>query len=248
MKKLPTKLRRGSKDVHILSDHALQDEIEGEKTVVLTNNVDIDIGSEITTVGAFTCSRTCTQADYDNHNNIMDADGQAEASAHKTTVLNVEMEASSLQQSSWDNNDTKMPLVASKISLEDHTKKIDSEKYCTCRNEELCPCQWEENSTMVHLTNLICTSSRIWGRIQVNNVAYEKQIFVRWSSDAWKSYSEQPASFEQSATTLKRDAFTFEIERPQHGEMVELAVRYCVCNQEYWDSNDGANYQVLGTY
>ena len=82
----------------------------------------------------------------------------------------------------------------------------------------------------------------------MNNVAYEKQIFVRWSSDGWKSHSEQPASFEQSATNLKRDAFTFEIERPQHGEKVELAVRYCVCNQEYWDNNEGGNYQVLGTY
>ena len=37
VKKLPTKLRRGSKflDVHIPSDHALQDEIEGEKTVAV---------------------------------------------------------------------------------------------------------------------------------------------------------------------------------------------------------------------
>lgn len=244
MKKLPTKLRRGSRDVHVLSDHTLQDEIEEEKTVVLTNS--IDIGSEITNVGSFTFSHT---RDDDNHNKIMDMDGQAEASARKTTVLNVEMEAFSLQE--LDNDDIRIPLTTSKISLEsddDHTEKIDSKKYSTCRNEELCPCQWEENSSMVHLTNLICTSSRIWGRIQVNNVTYEKLIFVRWSSDAWKSYSEQPASFEQSATNLKRDAFTFEIDRPQHGEMVELAVRYCVCNQEYWDNNDGNNYQVLGTY
>ena len=182
-------------------------------------------------------------------------DGQAEeASAHKTTGM--EVLPLSLQQSPRDDNMDMKILTESesgkKLFLEgdiDPTNKtLDGERYCTFLNEELCPCQWEENSTMVHLTNLICTSSRIWGRIQVNNVAYEKQILIRWSSDAWKSFSEQTACFEQSETNQKRDAFTFEIERPQYGEMVELAVRYCVCNQEYWDNNDGANYQVLGTY
>ena len=251
MKKLPAKLRRGSKllsgatlasDVHVLSDHALQDEIEGEKTVVLTNS--IDIGSEITAADTFTCSCTCIQTDEGDH---MDVDG---ASAHKATFPDGGTEVLPLQQSSWDDTVMKMLTKSeSKESLDHLTNKTnDAEKYCTCGDEELCPCQWEENGAMVHLTNLICTSSIIWGRIQVNNVAYEKQILVRWSSDAWKSFSEQSASFEQSETNLKRDAFTFEIERPQHGEIVELAVRYCVCNQEYWDNNDGTNYQVLGTY
>ena len=253
MKKLPTKLRRGSKllggatltsDVHVLSDHALQDDIEGEKTVVLANS--IDIGSEITTADTFTCSCTCIQTD---EGDIMDVDGQVEASAHKAAVPNGETEVLPLQQSSCDDMDTKTLTESESMKSSEYlTNKTNGEKYCTCRNEELCPCQWEENGTMVHLTNLICTSSIIWGRIQVNNVAYEKQILVRWSSDAWKSFSEQSASFEQSETNLKRDAFTFDIERPQHGEMVELAVRYCVCNQEYWDNNNGTNYQVLGTY
>lgn len=255
VKKLPTKLRRGSKllgelghlrhratssNVHVLSDHALQDhEIDGEKTVVLTNS--IDIGSEITTAGStFTCS--CTQ--WDELEDHVDADGRVEASAlYKGTTSSGEL---LLQQASWD---MKMSTESDNDKiLVDHANQMDDVEYCTCENEELCPCQWEGNSTMVHLTDLVCTPSRIWGRIQVNNVAYEKHILVRWSGDAWKSFSEQPASFEQSEINLKRDAFTFEIERPDHGEMVELAVRYCVCNQEYWDNNDGNNYQVLGTY
>lgn len=250
VKKLPTQLRRGSKflDVHILSDHALQDEIEGEKTVVLTNS--IDIGSEITTANTVTCS--CTGDERDDYVGV---DGQVEASRSTHETTGMEVLPLSLQQSPRNDMDMKI-LTESESGKKlfpegdiDHTNKmLDGERYCTCLNEELCPCQWEENSTMVHLTNLICTSSRIWGRIQVNNVAYEKQILIRWSSDAWKSFSKQTACFEQSETNQQRDAFTFEIERPQHGEMVELAVRYCVCNQEYWDNNDGANYQVLGTY
>lgn len=215
--------------------------------MVLTNS--IDIGSEITAADTFSCSCICDEDDHDD----VGENEQVEASSHDATVPNGETEILPLQQSSWNDLDTNMPTESeSKKLLDlDHTDKIAAgEKYyaCTCWDEELCPCQWEKNSTMVHLTNLICTSSRIWGRIQVNNIAYEKHILVRWSSDAWKSFSEQSASFEQSETNLKRDAFTFEIERPQHGEMVELAVQYCVCNQEFWDNNDGSNYQVLGTY
>ncbi len=261
VKQVPTKLRRGSKllgqlgtlrhraassSVHVLSDHALQDEIEEEKTVVLTNS--IDIGSEITTAGTFTCS--CTQWEDLEEDRRVDADGKV--GAYDATVSNGESELLPLQQTPWDDiMDTEMLTESESeklLDLENHVNQMDGEEYCTCGSEELCPCQWEGNSTMVHLTDLICTSSRIWGRVQVNNVAYEKQILVRWSSDAWKSFSEQSASFEQSETNLKRDAFTFEIERPQHEETVELAVRYCVCNQEYWDNNDGNNYQVLGTY
>lgn len=257
VKQLPSKLRRGSKllgelghlrhratssDVHVLSDHALQDhEIEGEKTVVLTNS--IDIGSEITTADTFTCS--CTQWD-ELEDHVDHADGKVEASAlYKATISNGESELVPLEQAPWD---SKMLTESDSDKLLDLANQTDDEEYCTYESEELCPCQWEGNSTMVHLTDLVCTPSRIWGRIQVNNIAYEKHILVRWSGDGWKSVSEQPASFERSEINLKRDAFTFEIERPQHGEIVELAVRYCVCNQEYWDNNGGNNYQVLGTY
>lgn len=132
------------------------------------------------------------------------------------------------------------------MTVEHQMKKKESEKCCKCKSEE--PCKWDEGDDMVHLTNLIYTPSRIWGRVQVNNIAYEKKIFIRWSHDNWESYCEQPARFEQSATNLKKDSFTFEIERPDHSETVELAVRYCVYDGEYWDNNGGTNYQVLGTY
>lgn len=140
-------------------------------------------------------------------------------------------------------------LAHSNSTTADHQmKKKESEKCCKCENEELCPCKWDEGNDMVHLTNLICTPSRIWGRVQVNNIAYEKKIFIRWSHNNWESYCEQLARFEQSATNLRKDSFTFEIERSDHSETVELAVRYCVYDEEYWDNNGGTNYQVLGTY
>ena len=149
-----------------------------------------------------------------------------------------------------------MLLTVSKKSLQDQStsqvalnlKKKDSQKCCSCKDKDACPCQWEENDLMVHLTNLICTPSRIWGRVQVNNVAFEKQIFIRWSQDNWESFSEQPACFEQSATNLKKDAFTFEIERPEQSETIELAVRYCVYDEEFWDNNGGTNYHVIGKF
>ena len=181
-------------------------------------------------------------------------------SSHKYNAVSgvtSEVETAETYRRKFTRESTKMLLRVSNKSLADSNpmtaehqiNNTDSKKCCTCKNEDVCPCQWEDgNSDMVHLTNLICTPSRIWGRVQVNNVAFEKKIFIRWSQDNWESFCEQPACFEQSATNLRKDAFTFEIERPKESGTIELAVRYCVYDEEYWDNNGGTNYQVLGRY
>lgn len=242
VKKLPTKLKRRSRerdhssvgettlssspipDVDTLEEYSFQ---YIEKEPLMVNFPEIDIGAET----------TVDLAGDDQHT----AQPIITSSLNKATIPDVtvtckaEIETFHLEQSSCEKSN-----VSLKTSAES--------KICTCTDEELCPCQWDENNTMVHLTDLTCTQSRIWGRIQVNNVAFEKQIFVRWTHDNWESYNEQPACFEQSSTNQRKDTFTFEIEGPQVGKTVELAVRYCVQGEEYWDNNGGNNYQVLGTF
>ena len=118
MKKLPTKLRRGSKEyklvgeatlasttipaVQILSERSLQDNNEEEKTIVLTNND--NIGSEIT-VDSFSPTSDIINGGMDGKS--------SKASIHKTTASNVEMETFPLKQSSWDDTEPKMLLTAS---------------------------------------------------------------------------------------------------------------------------------------
>ena len=144
-------------------------------------------------------------------------------------------------------------LLNSSSKVSEHQMRRNSSKNCTCTKKDVYPCQWDDTgNSMVHLTDLVYTRSRIWGRVLVSNVNFEKRIFVRWSQNNWESYSEQQASFQEEKDTTDsqlgdKDAFTFEIMRPQDGKTVELAVRYCVCDEEFWDNNEGTNYQVTGT-
>lgn len=107
-------------------------------------------------------------------------------------------------------------------------------------------------------------SKVLLGKCRVSNVAYEKQVTVRHSFDYWKTYQEIDASFHESITTAAAkkkewDMFTFDIGVPsslipllssckgqQHIGPITcwIALRYKVSGQEFWDNNDGKNYQV----
>jgi hypothetical protein len=107
-------------------------------------------------------------------------------------------------------------------------------------------------------------SKVLLGKCRVSNIAYEKQVTVRHSFDYWKTYQEIDASFHESITTAAAkkkewDIFTFDIDIPsslisvssslkghQHIKPITcwIALRYKVIGREFWDNNDGKNYQV----
>jgi hypothetical protein len=100
-------------------------------------------------------------------------------------------------------------------------------------------------------------SKALLGKCRVSNVAYEKQVTVRHSFDYWKTYQEIDASFHESITTAAAkkkewDVFTFDIDVPSSGSGHQysrpmtcwIALRYNVTGREFWDNNDGKNYQV----
>ena len=83
----------------------------------------------------------------------------------------------------------------------------------------------------------------IRGVIRVLNIAFHKEVMVRWSHDRWRSYHDTSAVF--SANDGHTDRFTFEL--PANGEDIEFALRYKCDREEYWDSNRGKNYSVVSS-
>ncbi|XP_066479216.1 protein phosphatase 1 regulatory subunit 3D [Tiliqua scincoides] len=88
------------------------------------------------------------------------------------------------------------------------------------------------------------------GTIRVINVAFEKQVAVRYSFNRWRSQHEISAQWHSSVLSKdgkdQVDIFTFFLPVPpfllQLSSVVEFAVRYQVNGQEYWDNNQGKNY------
>src|SRR6266542_1447338 len=84
-----------------------------------------------------------------------------------------------------------------------------------------------------------------------------KKVFkveVRYTFDFWSTVSEVQASFAEGVPSKDNknnfDAFIFSIElidnsrNPIDGKTMYFAVHYSVDNRDYWDNNNGSNYQV----
>lgn len=81
------------------------------------------------------------------------------------------------------------------------------------------------------------------GAARVFDLAYQKVVSVRYSTDGWAT------SHEVGATWTSANDWSFKAAGIAKGKplpsAVEFAVRYQVGGQEFWDNNHGQNYRLL---
>lgn len=84
----------------------------------------------------------------------------------------------------------------------------------------------------------------ISGTVRVRNLDFYKSVYVRYTSDSWKTFSEVQASYVPDSCDGFSDKFAFVIYiyTVAIGQRIELAVRYHCCGSIYWDNNSGNNY------
>jgi len=89
------------------------------------------------------------------------------------------------------------------------------------------------------------------GSIAVANLAFQKQVACRFTLDYWKTTSEVAAEYVcevRPAETPSRDRFHFTIKLSDlanlESKTLYFCIRYTVNGQEYWDNNNGMNFQV----
>lgn len=104
----------------------------------------------------------------------------------------------------------------------------------------------------VCLEQVFCSELGIIGTVQVLNLAYEKEVVVRYSFTDWKSSAESKASWitsiHRDLPDLESDVFRFHLPVPpfilQPGAMLQFAICYRVRGFQYWDNNGGCNYKL----
>lgn len=113
-----------------------------------------------------------------------------------------------------------------------------------------------EPDPMVYLENLFLSADKnnLVGHVAVKNIAFEKQVNVRYSLDYWQTVSQVDATYNDDARKKLRDMgydrFTFSINMnllPQHiltQKPMHLCVRYTANGTEYWDNNGFQNFQL----
>ena len=90
------------------------------------------------------------------------------------------------------------------------------------------------------------------GAVAVANIAFHKLVVARFTLDYWKTTSEIVADFNNDVrrkqTNEGYDRFTFSIKLEDQANLESktmfFCIRYSVNGQEFWDNNDGVNYQV----
>ncbi|RDW28599.1 hypothetical protein B0I71DRAFT_127030 [Yarrowia lipolytica] len=113
-----------------------------------------------------------------------------------------------------------------------------------------------EPDPMVYLENLFLSADKnnLVGHVAVKNIAFEKQVNVRYSLDYWQTVSQVDATYNDDARKKLKDMgydrFTFSINMnllPQHiltQKPMHLCVRYTANGTEYWDNNGFQNFQL----
>lgn len=102
----------------------------------------------------------------------------------------------------------------------------------------------EKNS--VCLENAVVRGMQLFGTSKVKNQSYDKRVFVRCTFDGWESSLNYPATYSNSNNTCF-DTFSFQIDVPldlNPGKSVQFAICFESDGVQFWDNNDGKNYEV----
>jgi len=104
------------------------------------------------------------------------------------------------------------------------------------------------NGLNVSLENIILRDFGMFGTVKVRNLAFEKRITIRYTTDGWSTYRDVVGQYVNGSHAGFTDTFSFEIALPStliKDCKLEFAVCYKVHGIEFWDNNSGDNYRVM---
>jgi hypothetical protein len=82
----------------------------------------------------------------------------------------------------------------------------------------------------------------ILGQVSVRNLDYHKTVTIRYTFDFWETIDNIQAVFYEGHKM--NDVFRFKINVPSSASTLYFAINYKVGSEEYWDNNDGRNYEI----
>ncbi len=96
----------------------------------------------------------------------------------------------------------------------------------------------------VQLEKVVFDPNGLRGTVTVANLAYCKEVSVRWTSDNWNTFCDTECTYQLSDVHSNRDTFTFVLpsSKSGHGSLA-MCVCYQVCGNTFYDNNHEENYQ-----
>lgn len=105
----------------------------------------------------------------------------------------------------------------------------------------------------VSLENVIVKGSSMKGTVRVKNIAFEKKVFIRLTSNNWVTYEDSfatylPVTGSSPVTPQPYDTFAFEVSLLSsivEAKNLQFAVCFQAGAEQFWDNNSGENYEVI---
>jgi len=166
----------------------------------------------------------------------------------------VSADVSSDEDSDDDDNVFDDNILGFSASDDDEDNTEEPELIISLPNRPVITTLHSSKTVFVESIYLSQDKRKLQGRIMVQNIAFQKSVDVRYTFDFWSTVSEVPATFVEGVSSKDNknnfDAFIFSIElidnsrNPIDGKTMYFAVHYSVENNDFWDNNNGSNYQV----
>eukprot|EP00047_Mylnosiga_fluctuans_P003329 m.228573 g.228573 ORF g.228573 m.228573 type:complete len:310 (+) comp11763_c0_seq1:308-1237(+) len=97
----------------------------------------------------------------------------------------------------------------------------------------------------VQLESVSVHSPQAFLTIRVLNIAFDKRVFVRVSSDDWATHADIPAQYYPGSSDGRSDRFFASLSLPNYSVSgMQFAIGYEAAGKSFWDSNGGSNYSV----
>lgn len=92
------------------------------------------------------------------------------------------------------------------------------------------------------VTDPICLT--ITGVVRVRNLDFHKSVHVRYTLDAWQSFSDLQAQYVDNSCDGFSDKYSFTLfgNSMEVGQRIEIALRFSCKGEQFWDNNQGINY------
>ena len=80
----------------------------------------------------------------------------------------------------------------------------------------------------------------------LNNISFDKKIFVKYTIDQWKTFSTLNTYYSMHYSDNNTDTFQFKltISKDKPLTKISFVICYCANGQEYWDNNYSRNYNL----
>jgi len=87
------------------------------------------------------------------------------------------------------------------------------------------------------------------GQVKVKNLAFDKKVTVRMTTDGWASFVDRECRHDPAKSNPDQDTFSFCVndlarELPPNCTSAHFCIKYECQGQNYWDNNDERNYTI----